>query len=60
MIDDTNRLYVMFDKRITKLKMEDKFVASMKKFRKIIYNFKKSHTKYRIEKKNLDKVFEIK
>ena len=60
MIDDTNRLYVMFDKRITKLKMEDKFVASMKKFRKIISDLKRKHTDYRIEKKNIDKVFEIK
>jgi hypothetical protein len=60
MIDDTNRLYVMFDKRITKLKMEDKFVASMKKFRKIISDLKRNHTDYRIAKKNIDKVFEIK
>jgi hypothetical protein len=60
MIDDMNKLCVLFDKRIKKLKMEEQFGVSMKKFRKIIYNFKKSHTKYRIEKKNLDKVFEIK
>ena len=60
MIDDMNKLCVLFDIRIKKLKMEEQFEVSMKKFRKIIYNFKKSHTKYRIEKKNLDKVFEIK
>ena len=60
MIDDTNRLYVMFDKRITKLKMEDKFIASMKKFRKIVSDLKRNHTDYRIAKKNIDKVFEIK
>jgi hypothetical protein len=60
MIADTNRLYVMFDKRIKKLEMEEKFVASMKKFRKIISDLKREHTNYRIEKKNLDKVFEIK
>ena len=60
MTDDTNRLYVMFDKRIKKLKMEDKFVASMKKFRKIISDLQRKHTDYRIAKKNIDKVFEIK
>ena len=60
MIDDTNRLYVMFDKRIKKLEMEEKFVASMKKFRKIISDLKRKHTDYRIEKKKIDKVFEIK
>ena len=60
MIDDTNRLYVLFDKRIKKLEMEEKFVASMKKFRKIISDLKRKHTDYRIEKKKIDKVFEIK
>ena len=60
MIDDTNRLYVMFDKRIKKLEMEEKFVVSMKKFRKIISDLKRKHTDYRIAKKNIDKVFEIK
>ena len=60
MIADTNRLYVMFDKRIKKLEMEEKFVASMKKFRKIISDLKRKHTDYRIEKKKIDKVFEIK
>ena len=60
MISDTNRLYVTFDKRIKNLKMEEKFVVSMKKFRKIISDLKRKHTNYRIEKKNIDKVFEIK
>ena len=60
MINDTNRLYVTIDKRIKNLKMEEKFVVSMKKFRKIISDLKRKHTDYRIEKKKIDKVFEIK
>jgi hypothetical protein len=55
-----DKLYVLMDKRIKKLGVEEKFIASMKKFRKTIYGFKKSHSKYRLSKKNLDKVFEIK
>ena len=60
MINDTNRLYVTIDKRIKNLKMEEKFVVSMKKFRKIISDLKRKHTDYRIEKKKIDKVFDIK
>ena len=60
MLDNMDNLYVVLSKRIRNLGVEEQLMANMKKFRKIIYSFKKSHTKYRLAKKNLDKVFEIK